>query len=298
MYIDIFVPYWGDPVWLRETVASVLAQDCGDWRLTVLDDAYPDEWAGAWLQNLNDSRISYIRNERNLGIVNNYRKCLRESSGDWVVLLGCDDILLPNYVRVLLEAVQKFPDAAIIQPGARVIDERGLIVFPLADRIKKWWCAPKSKDYVLLGGDPLAASLLLGNWLYWPSLCFQKSRINAFDFQDDLKLTHDLAIVLDMVFSGQKLLYVPEVCFSYRRHLSSASNASLLDGRRFAEEKRCFERARLQASLLSWRESERAARWHFTSRLNSLFNACKVLVLGRPKMVPRLIAHAFSFRRY
>jgi hypothetical protein len=33
MFVDIFVPYWGDPAWLRETVESVLAQDCGDWLL-------------------------------------------------------------------------------------------------------------------------------------------------------------------------------------------------------------------------------------------------------------------------
>ena len=294
MFVDIFVPYWGDPAWLRETVESVLAQDCGDWRLTVLDDAFPDMWAGAWLEGLNDSRVRYLRNPKNLGIVNNYRKCIREAEADWIVLLGCDDVLLPNYVRVLLKAQQQFPTAAIIQPESQVIDENGMVVRPLADRVKQRWCAPQSSTPVLLEGDALAASLLKGNWLYWPSLCFQKSRLTGFDFQDDLKLTHDLAIVMDMVFAGEQLLYVPELCFSYRRHSNSASNSSLLDGRRFVEEKRCFSRAVAQAAERGWVKAGRAARWHVTSRLNALASALTAISVGKPKSVPSLLKHAVS----
>jgi len=39
--LDIFIPYWGEPRFMKETVQSVLAQDVGDWKLTVVDDAYP-----------------------------------------------------------------------------------------------------------------------------------------------------------------------------------------------------------------------------------------------------------------
>ena len=42
MPLDIFVPFWGDPAMLRETVESVLAQSNDQWLLTVVDDAYPD----------------------------------------------------------------------------------------------------------------------------------------------------------------------------------------------------------------------------------------------------------------
>ena len=43
MTLEIFVPFWGDPALLFETVDSVRAQRNPDWRLVVIDDCYPDE---------------------------------------------------------------------------------------------------------------------------------------------------------------------------------------------------------------------------------------------------------------
>lgn len=294
MYLDIFVPYWGDPALLRETVHSVLQQDCDDWRLTVLDDAYPDSWAGPWLDGLADPRVRYVRNQTNLGIVNNYRKCLQEASSDLVLLLGCDDALHPNYVRVMLDAHRQYPTATILQPGVQVIDERSQPIKTLADGIKKRWLTPRGDAMQLLSGDELAAGLLHGNWLYWPSLCFRKAGLSGIDFHDDMKLTHDLGFVLDIVFSGQQLLYVPEVCFSYRRHSASASNANLFDGRRFGDERRCFSHAKNRASALGWTKSARAASLHLTSRLNALVTLVDAVKQRRGRAVVGLIKHAFS----
>jgi glycosyltransferase involved in cell wall biosynthesis len=102
MRLDIMVPYWGDPAFMKETVNSVLAQDCPDWRLTVIDDAYPDPEIGQWMAQLNDPRITYVRNESNAGVVNNYRKCRAMATGELMMFMGCDDVLLPNYVSTVL----------------------------------------------------------------------------------------------------------------------------------------------------------------------------------------------------
>ena len=294
MFIDIFIPYWGDPALLRETVISVTEQECADWRLTVVDDTYPDAWAGPWLSELGDERIRYIRNETNLGIVNNYRKCLREAQGELVMLLGCDDVMLPNYVGTILSAHKQFPAAAVIQPGVQVIDERGCVVHTLADHVKQRWIRPRAGRPIQLSGDKLAAGLLHGSWLYWPSLCFRKASLEGIDFQDEMKLTHDLGFVLDLIFAGEELVFAPEVCFSYRRHSGSASNANLFDGRRFSDEKRCFGRAKDQAGQLEWSRSRRAAKWHVTSRLNALVMVFAALREGRSQSIPALFKHAFA----
>ena len=95
--LDILVPYWGDPRLMRETVESVLAQDCDRWFLTVLDDCYSDPAIGDWMKTLNHPRVKYLRNEKNLGIVGNYQKMLTMATRELVMWLGCDDVLLPNY---------------------------------------------------------------------------------------------------------------------------------------------------------------------------------------------------------
>jgi glycosyltransferase involved in cell wall biosynthesis len=94
MPLDIFIPYWGDPGYLKETVRSVLAQDSGDWRLTVVDDAYPDLTVKEYFDGIDDERITYIRKEQNEGITANYRTCVSLATQDLMTILGCDDVLL------------------------------------------------------------------------------------------------------------------------------------------------------------------------------------------------------------
>ena len=121
--LDILVPYWGDPALMRRTVESVLAQTSDDWRLTVVDDAYPDRQVTDWLESMDDPRVRSVRHAENLGITENYRHCLALATHELVVFLGCDDLLLPDYVAVVLAAHRRFPEAAMIQPGVRVVGD-------------------------------------------------------------------------------------------------------------------------------------------------------------------------------
>jgi hypothetical protein len=246
------------------------------------------------MAELNDPRITYLRNEKNAGVVNNYRKCRDLATGELMMFMGCDDVLMPNYVSTVLKAHAAHPDAAIIQPGTNMIDEKGLPTVTLADIVKKHVVMPKPGQRRVVQGEYLAASLLDGDWMYWPALAFRSDKIRATDFDDNLKVTHDLAFVLDLVFGGEQMLLDSTVCFTYRRHSSSASAASLFDGRRFADEIRCFHRAQAQAEALGWSKAARAARWRWTSRAHAVVLAFQALFTGRAKFVPHLLAHVVA----
>lgn len=270
--LDILVPYWGDPDLLRLTVQSVLAQGNPSWRLTVVDDAYPDESAGRWVQEVaaRDERVHYVRKPVNEGITANYRTCVGLAEHDLMVLLGSDDLLEPCYVDVVLAAHDAFPQAAVIQPGVRVIDEHGTVVAPLADRVKQAVVRPRVSGRRLLSGEALVASLMHGDWLYWPSLAFRRDVLAATPFRDGMPLIQDLAIVVDIAVAGHGLLLDDTVCFRYRRHGASASSAALLDGTRFRGERAFFALSAQQVGALGWSKARRAARWHATSRLHAL----------------------------
>lgn len=270
MALDILVPFWGDPALLRTTVESVRGQHNGDWLLTVVDDGYPDPSVPAWFATLDDPRVRYVRNAANEGIVASFRHCVALATQDVMVMLGCDDVLLPNYVDVVLEAHRRFPDVAMIQPGVRVIDEHGRVVRTLVDEVKQRLLRPAVTAPTVLGGQPLATSLLHGDWLYWPSLVLRVDRVRMTDFPDAFPIILDLALVLDLVYRGESLLLEPTVCFHYRRHAASASSTRLLDGSRFADERTYFAIAAGQARRLGWRRAERAARARMSSRAHAL----------------------------
>ncbi|MDQ2757807.1 MAG: glycosyltransferase [Actinomycetota bacterium] len=270
MALDILVPYWGDPQLLRETVRSVLAQRNPDWLLTVVDDAYPDPSVAPWFATIDDPRVRYVRHQTNLGITDNYRSCLALATQDLMVFLGCDDLLLPGYVDVVLAAHRRFPEAAVIQPGVRVVDEGGHVVRTLADEVKQRLVRPRVDGATVLGGEALVTSLLHGDWLYWPSLAFRTAALREVDFRDGFPVTQDLALVIDLVCRGEQLVFEPLVCFRYRRHQASASSTALVDGSRFAAERAYFVLAAEQCRARGWTRAERAARWRATSRLHAL----------------------------
>lgn len=294
MTLDIFIPYWGDPEYMKETIQSVLVQDSDDWELTIVDDAYPNDAVEKYVSALAHPRITYIRKEHNGGITANYRTCVSLAKHDILAILGCDDQLLPNYVSTVLDAHRQFPDAAIIQPGVQVIDETGAVVSTLADTIKQRFVRPRSHGRQLLSGESLASNLMHGVWLYWPSLVFRTDKIRSVDFRDGYPIIQDVALTMDMIFKGAQLLVEPTVCFSYRRHSSSASSTKLVDGSRFAGERDYFELAASQAGELGWTRAARAAKLRITSRAHALALLPKALVTNNRVAIKALSRHTFG----
>lgn len=294
MPLDILVPYWGDPELMRLTVESVLAQTSADWRLTVVDDAYPDPQISQWLAAMNDPRIRVVRRETNGGVTAAFRDCLALATQHLVVFLGCDDLLLPAYVEVVLATHHGFPEAAMIQPGVRVVDADGAAAWGLADAVKQRLLRPTVTEPTLLRGEALAASLLRGNWLYWPSLALSRRAVEEVGFRDALPIVLDLALEIDLVCRGDSLVVHPEVCFVYRRHGSSASSTTLLDGRRFADDRAYFALAAAQMRDQGWPRAERAARRRLTSRAHAVTLLPQAFRRRRWPAVRELGRHAFS----
>jgi glycosyltransferase involved in cell wall biosynthesis len=295
MTLDIVIPFWGEPALLFDTVRSVQDQEDADWRLVVIDDCYPDASVPAFFDTLDDPRISYVRNEVNLGITENYREAIRCTLGEYVTILGCDDLLLPNYVSVVKRTIAAVPHADVIQPGVRVIDEHGRDVQPLVDRVKQGLLAPRGGPGIaVLTGERMATSLIRGDWLYWPSLTFRAETMRRIDFRDGLPIIQDLALLMDIAFEGGTLAYNPEHAFLYRRHAGSASQKSLLDGRRFRDERAYYAVAARLAAGRGWRRTAFAARARVMSRLHAASELPGLLRQRAGAGLQSALAHIFA----
>lgn len=268
MTIDIMMPFYGDVLQFKEAVSSVLAQTQPGWRLVVVDDRYPDSEPARWLASLDDSRVEYVLNETNLGVAGNFQRCIELARAEHVVIMGCDDVMLPRYVERVGELIAAYPTSAYIQPGVDVIDASGARILPLADRVKAWF-RPTGHTPRELGGETLETSLLHGNWTYFPSLCWNRAAIARHGFRLDYRIVLDLALQLALIEEGGALVLDDEVVFRYRRH-ASVSSWSGSGAQRFAEEKALFAEARRNAIERGWKRAARAAAWHLTSRLNGL----------------------------
>lgn len=290
MTVDILFPFYGDVGLMKLAVESVRTQSDPNWRMVVVDDGYPDDSIPGWFASLDDDRITYLRNETNLGANGNYRKALGFVENDLVVVMGADDIMLPNYVSWLVDRAQRFPEASIFQPGVFVIDETGAPSHTLVEQVKDF-TRPKGRGQRLLRGEPLATSLLHGDWLYFPSLGWRAEQITSLSFRPEYDVVQDLALVLDILMRGGSLLLDDTAAFLYRRHSGSDSSVKALDGVRFAEERRFFDAMAQEMSALGWTKAARAARAHVTSRLHALTLLPRAALKGKSVGMRNLSQH-------
>jgi glycosyltransferase involved in cell wall biosynthesis len=127
--VSVCIPTYNGAGTIAATLASVLAQQFGDFELIVVDDGSRDETA-AIVAGFQDQRIQYRRNESNLGPQGNWNRCLELAAGQYVKLLPHDDLLHPRclarQVAVLDADVEHrlalvFSARSVIGPDGRVL---------------------------------------------------------------------------------------------------------------------------------------------------------------------------------
>jgi len=293
--VDVMIPAYGDDALLREAVASVRAQQDPRWRLTVIDDGVEQGRSAGlaeWLAG--DERIRYLPNPTRLGINRNFQRCLDEATADWVVLLGADDRLHPDFVGRVLDLAAAHPTAAWLHMDARVIDGAGLPVTPLADKVKARTKLPVTGGSRVSGGEELSASLLHGNWMYFPSCVFRRGFVLEHGFREGYDIVLDLDLYLRMLLAGGDCVLAGEPGIDYRRHAASLSSAGAVDGTRFAEETAYFAEVAAVLAERGWTRAARAARWHWTSRAHGVAKLPGLLRAGELPVAREVLRLALS----
>ncbi|NUP51371.1 MAG: glycosyltransferase [Catenulispora sp.] len=291
------MPYYGDVGMMQEAVRSVLAQRDPHWRLTVVDDGTEPgvpEWFADLIAEHGPGKIHYQRNETNLGITENFQKCLDLVTHPLVTMIGSDDRMLPNYIGTVRALMKAFPQVSLAQPGVEIIDEHGEIVDPWVDKVKRLVYAPRVHGAAVLGGESLAVSLLRGNWMYFPAICWRADVITEVGFNPEHRVVQDLALTLEWVRAGAQIVVADTVCFQYRRHAVSVSSERAHSGARFAEERAFFLDEAAKMTRLGWRKAARAARLHLSSRLHAATLLPGAARSGSRSGMRTLAAYAFG----
>lgn len=120
----VVVPVYNGAAYLRECLASILAQQEVDFELVVVDDQSTDG-SDAVVQGLKDSRLRYLRNGRRLGIGGNWNRGLAEARGDWVCVFHQDDRMEPGNLRRKVAVLAERPEVGMVFSNARLIGARG-----------------------------------------------------------------------------------------------------------------------------------------------------------------------------
>lgn len=124
---------------LSECIDSILLQTYPFYELIIVDDDSP-EFLERIIEKYDDSRIKYYRNKKNCGalnVVDNWNICLSYATGEFLILMGDDDKLEPDFLKEFSFLIDKYPDLDIFHCRSCVIN----------DKSEPQWITPSWPEY-------------------------------------------------------------------------------------------------------------------------------------------------------
>lgn len=106
--LSIGLPVYNEENFISETLNSILSQTYTNFELIISDNNSTDSTKKIIEKfEKKDKRINFIKNKDNIGMINNFNLVFKKSKGKYFMWAGAHDILNQNYVKFLIEELEK-----------------------------------------------------------------------------------------------------------------------------------------------------------------------------------------------
>jgi len=202
---SILLPAYNAASFLSEAIESIINQSFKDFELIILNDGSSDASKDI-IFSFNDTRIIYVENETNLGLIKTLNKGIDLCNGEYIFRMDADDICEPQRLEKQILFMEKHPDIGICGTWAQVINNKGEITGKIVTQT-----APSF----------LSVSLLFSVPLVHPAACFRASILKK-------HLYHEVLIAEDFDLWSRldketQMANLPEYLFRYRWHDTNIS---------------------------------------------------------------------------
>ncbi len=151
--VTVVIPCYNAAPFVGETIESVLAQTYANIELIVVDDASRD---GSWevIQSYGE-QITALRLEENRGGSYARNRGAERARGEFLMFLDADDLIAPETIEALVQAVREQPGAIAACKWQRLVRTEGAWITvpgevplppPVADHLAGWlegsWVPP------------------------------------------------------------------------------------------------------------------------------------------------------------
>jgi glycosyltransferase involved in cell wall biosynthesis len=127
--LSIGLPVYNGEQFLGEALDSLLGQTYKDFELIISDNASTDGTADICLRYAEqDSRIRYVRQARNIGLIPNHDFVVEEARGELFKCAAYDDLYGRELLAQCIEALDADPDAVLAHSWSVMIDESGTVL--------------------------------------------------------------------------------------------------------------------------------------------------------------------------
>ncbi|RJP83252.1 MAG: glycosyltransferase family 2 protein [Desulfobacteraceae bacterium] len=110
--------------YLKEAIQCAVNQTYPNLEIIISDNCSADNTAEL-VAGFSDPRIQYHQQTSNIGAINNYNYILKQSKGEYFLMLHSDDTIDSDHIESCIRALGDKSEVGIICTGVRVIDQNG-----------------------------------------------------------------------------------------------------------------------------------------------------------------------------
>lgn len=263
--VSICIPTYQGGRWIRDTIASALAQDYPNIEVVVSDDASTDGTPEI-AESIGDACVRVVRSDRRRGMAGNWNRSVQLARGNYVKFLMQDDWLEPTCVSRMAGVLSRNPLVGFVfaPRTIEVDDPADRSAVRLARKLESLPARLRPLGEVNDGRaifEAIRRTGFRGNWIGEPTAVMVRRdalrRVGLFNSRlqqlTDLELWLRLAFFFDVGF-------VPETLAGFRLHPRSATTANASAGAAWLDRAWLLEGLRahpeIRGSLGPWTEAK------------------------------------------
>lgn len=262
--VSVCIPTYNGESHLRETLESVVKQTGVQLEIIIGDDLSSDASmtiAEAFAQRHPEHQWGLLHSEMRRGMAGNWNACLRAATGDFVKVIGQDDLLYSGALATQARALVDHPTASMVVSGCEIVSGRGQRLFK---RPRAW------KSGLSSGSTMVAASLrhranLIGEPV---TVMARRGDLTALGgFSSEHRYYIDLEMWLRLL-DKRDCFVIPEAQCAFRIHTRSVSSSTQKDD--FEQFDDLPGAREMMASLTSSQREIRFLKAHLSTMVRSL----------------------------
>ena len=214
--VSIGIPTYNRLKFLKETVESAISQSYSNIEIIISDNCSSDG-TNEWLKTLTDSRIKIFTQSENIGMIPNWNKCVKESNGEYFILLSDDDYIDINFVSELITIVERHNKCFSICYGNTILVEDGKDFY-----VEKKYPAIET-------GIIFIAKFLTGERQVYPCSILFRTRdlVSNEGFSTSFPTASDAHTWMNIILQSKESVIFQEKAINYYRiHLESVSSSA------------------------------------------------------------------------
>lgn len=132
---------------LARAVRSVQAQTYPEWEMIIVNDSPTDKTYLGFISSINDPRIRYVENDRNMGVNFSRNHALNaiSAASNWIIFLDDDDYFAPDALKTFHDLILAHPRQEWFMTNRAYTDGTPITYAPESDKTYSY-----AREYLIM----------------------------------------------------------------------------------------------------------------------------------------------------